>query len=329
MFPISRFVSLSAALSFTALSAFGQNVISAKSGLVHYIEGAVSVDGKTVSDKTGTFAEIKKDGDLTTTMGRAEVLLTPGVFFRVGEQSAVKMRNTSLEDTRVEMLSGEAILESDIPMKGDNVTVLYKDYEVQAVKHGLFGFTTNPPQFKVYSGEATVTAGGQTVAVREGHLLNFTAALAQERFDPKDGDSLYRWSKLRSEYISVANVSAAKSAQGNSFTGGAYPGGNWYFNPYYSMYTFLPLTGTAYSPFGFAFWSPFTVNQAYYYPAYYGGNPTSNNAPVKSTPVSSNSSASSNNYPLTGSASNAITPGFGSNSGSMGRGIGAPGGHGK
>lgn len=329
MSPFRRFVSLSAAMSFTVASAFGQNVISAKSGLVHYIEGDVSVDGKPVSDKTGTFAEIKKDGDLTTTLGRAEVLLTPGVFLRVGEQSAVCMRNTSLDDTRVEMLSGEAILESDTPMKGDFVTVLYKGYEIKPVKHGLFGFTTNPPQVKVYSGEATVTAGGQTVTVREGHLLTFTAALAQERFDSKDGDSLYRWSKLRSEYISVANVSAAKSAQSSGFLGGGYPGGNWYFNPYYSMYTFLPFNGVAYSPFGFAFWSPYTVYQAYYYPAYYvGGNQISNNSPVHSTTLSS-ATGSSNNHPVSGTGSNSVFPGFGSAGGAVSRGGSSAGGHGK
>lgn len=321
--PFSRFLSFSALLSITAASAFGQNVISAKSGLVHYIEGDVSVDGKPVSDKTGTFSEVKKDGDLTTAMGRAEVLLTPGVFLRIGEQSAMRMRGTSLDDTRVEVVSGEAMLESDTPMKGDFVTVLCTAYEIRPVRHGLFGITTNPPQLKVYAGEATVTAGGQTVTVKEGHLLTFTAALAQERFDAKDGDSLYRWSKLRSEYISVANVSAAKSAQSNGFLGRGFSGGNWFFNSSYGMYTFLPFNGTAYSPFGFAFWSPATVYQAFYYPAYYGGGSSSgSNAPSRPTTVSTG-------FPGAPSGSNSTLPGLVPVGGGLSRGGGPAPIHGK
>ena len=209
---VSRFVRVSAVLALSAASALAQNVISAKSGLVHYIEGDVTVDGTAVSDKMGTFAELKKDRELNTDAGRAEVLLTPGVFLRVGEQSSIRMLNTALADTRVEILSGNSMLEADTPMKDNLVTIVYKGYETTFLKHGLYEFQTSPAQLKVYSGEASVSAGGQTVTVHEGHVLAFTAALAQEHFDNKNGDSLYRWSKVRSEYISVANVSAAKSA---------------------------------------------------------------------------------------------------------------------
>ncbi len=269
MFPGSRFFTFSAAIAVCAASGFAQDVISAKSGLVHYIEGDVNVSGTPVADKNGTFTDIKKDGDLTTALGRAEVLLTPGVFLRVSEQSSVKMLNTALADTRVELVSGNAMIESDTPMKDNLVTVFYKDYATTFPKHGLYEFQSNPPQLKVYSGEAVVTAGGQSVTVREGRLLSFTAALAQERFDPKQGDSLYRWSKMRSEYISVANVSAARSAQSTGYGSGFLSGlsrsgfGNWFYNPSYGMYTYLPYAGTYYSPFGFSFFSPYTVYQAY------------------------------------------------------------------
>jgi hypothetical protein len=318
MFPNSRFLFLSAAVSLSAAAAFGQNVISAKSGLVHYVEGDVTVDGTPVSGKPGTFADVKKDGSLTTTLGRAEVLLTPGVFLRVGEKSSIKMLDTKLASTRVEMLSGESILESDTPMKDNFVAMVYKDYEIVPVKHGLYGVTTSPAQLKVYAGEATVTAGGQAVTVREGHILNFTAALAQERFDPREGDSLYRWSKLRSEYISVANVSAAKSSEGMYSGYAPVGGGSWFFNPFYNMYTYLPYSGTAYSPFGYAFWSPFTVYQAFY-PVYYNGGSSKSSG--------STSTATSNSVPLSSVASRSSL-GFGSSGGVVHGGSGAAG-HGK
>jgi hypothetical protein len=292
-----RFLCVSAALAISASAATAQNVISAKSGLVHYIEGDVTVDGTPVSDKMGTFAEVKKDRELDTAAGRAEVLLTPGVFLRVGEQSAIRMLSTALADTRVEMVSGNAMVEADTPMKDNLVTIVYKGYETTFTKHGVYEFQTEPAQLKVYSGEAMVSAGSQTVTVHEGHLLAFTAALAQERFDNKNGDSLYRWSKVRSEYISVANVSAAKSAgsgYGNGYLSSPLGGaGSWYYNSFYGMYTFLPYGGISYSPFGYPYFSPGAVYQAYnYYPS--GGGITSSSsrasssatgsaAPVKST----------------------------------------------
>ncbi len=262
-----------AAAVLLAGAMYGQSVISAKSGLVHYIEGSVSVDGTPVSWKAGVFAQVKKDAQMTTGEGRAEVLMTPGVFLRVGEQSGIRMLSTSLADTRVAIESGRALLESDTPMKGNVVTMLYKDYAIVPVKPGLFEITTNPPQFKVYAGEAEVTANGQTAFVKEGKLLNLSAALAQERFSDKDGDDLYRWSKSRSGYISQANASAASSpgASGSSaFNSMGGYSGNWFYNSAFGMYTYMPFAGTAFSPFGYGLWSPYTVYQAYPYGYGYG-----------------------------------------------------------
>ena len=52
---------------------------------------------------------------LSTGQGRAEILLTPGVFLRVGENTSIKMLDNRLLSTRVEFLSGSAIVESDDP----------------------------------------------------------------------------------------------------------------------------------------------------------------------------------------------------------------------
>ena len=276
---VRRFSSLavvfSATFALTSAVAFGQDVISAKSGLVHYVEGDVSIDGVPVAEHNGTFSEVKKDSGLSTTLGRAEVLLTPGVFLRVGEHSSIRMRETALDDTKVEFVSGKSMLEADTPMKDNRVTIVYKDYAITPVDHGLYEISSDPATLAVYSGEADVTAGGQTVRVKAGKKLIFSAALAQERFNDKDGDSLYRWSKLRSEYVSVANVSAARQAQsngyGSSFGGnyGTVGNGSWFFNPFYDMYTFLPFSGMAFSPFGFGFYSPNAFGQ-YYNPYGYG-----------------------------------------------------------
>src|SRR5687767_14648092 len=94
-----------------AASAIAQNVISARSGMIHYTEGTVTLAGKPVTTTIAEFPEIKVGEELRTELGRAEVLLSPGVFLRVAENSAVRMVNNRLEDTKVELIAGSALLE--------------------------------------------------------------------------------------------------------------------------------------------------------------------------------------------------------------------------
>jgi hypothetical protein len=290
---------ISSALVLMAVSAAvcsAQNVTSAHSGTLHYFEGDVSVDNTPIQSKAGRFSEIKEQSVLHTAQGRAEVLLTPGVFLRVGENSALKMLDNRLVSTRVEILSGTVILESDDPqmsIKDSPVTLIYGNYAIQLVKHGLVEIRSDPSQIKVYKGEAVVdsTNGDSTSAgaanehatVREGRLLPFSAALVTERFNDKIGDDLYLWARDRSQSLSAANMSSALSlnsngsAYGNGYVGGSGSGpgnwtGGWYFNPYFNVYTFVPAGGTFWNPWGYGFFSPATIS-SYYTPSnyWYGG----------------------------------------------------------
>jgi hypothetical protein len=310
-----RLVRISSAL--VAMSVMGavcnaQSVTSARSGTLHYFEGEVSIDGAPVQSKVGKFPEVKEQGVLSTTLGRAEVLLTPGVFLRLGENSSIKMLDTRLVSTRVDILSGNVILESDDPqldLKDSPVVVLYKGYEIRIQKHGLLELNSDPGELKVFKGQALVelaSGGGidSRAVVKEGKMIPFSAALLTEKFDDKVGDDLYLWARDRSQVMSAANMSSARSLSsslGSGFGSGfgaLSPGmgpwnGGWYFNPYMDMYTFVPLNGVMFSPFGFGFFSPSTI-YGYYSPTTYwygGGGPVGASAggrPVLSGIGSSN-----------------------------------------
>src|SRR5258705_1387202 len=99
-------ISVSIFVAFSGTVAFAQTVISAHSGLIHYAEGRVLLDGKPVEVKITNFPEVKENMELRTEDGRAEVLLNPGVFLRLAENSAVRMVANKLSDTKVEFLSG-------------------------------------------------------------------------------------------------------------------------------------------------------------------------------------------------------------------------------
>ena len=149
---------LALTLSVTGVNA--QSVISAHSGVLHYYEGDLTIDGQAPHQKAGTFAEVKDKQDLQTEVGRAEVLLTPGVFLRLGENSGIRMVSNKLTDTRVEFLKGSAIVDFVEVAKDNQVTMNYQDYQVTFVKKGIYRFDSEPAELKVYTGEAIVARGG-------------------------------------------------------------------------------------------------------------------------------------------------------------------------
>lgn len=287
----SRISSALLMMTMTVAVCSAQSVTSAHSGTLHYFQGDVSIDGTPVESKVGKFSEIKEQSVLRTAQGRAEVLLTPGVFLRVGENSAIRMLDNRLISTRVEILSGNAIVESDDPqmsIKDSPVALIYKDYEIRMVKHGLVEISSDPSQMKVYKGEAVVSKANDRATVKEGRMLPFSAALLTESFNDKVGDDLYLWARDRSQDISAANMSSARSLNSSGYGSGTgygygsgygYGGyaqgawnGGWYYNPYFDMFTFVPGGGTYWNAFGYGFFSPGTIYDYYAPSAYwYGG----------------------------------------------------------
>ena len=256
---------ISVALAWGA-AAWGQSVISAHSGVIHYIEGQVTVDGAAIHPKSTEFPDIKPDQVLATEDGRAEILLTPGVFLRLPENSSVRMISNSLADTRIEIVSGSALFEVGQLLRNNAIAAKVQDVEIALPKRGLYRIDADPARLRVYDGEARVTAAAGSIEVKRGREIALDAPTLETRnFDAKSTDAFYRWSARRSEYVAAANVIAAKTASnsgyGSGFASGGY--GSWAWNPWVGMFTFLPASGIYWSPFGSPFYSPAVINYVY------------------------------------------------------------------
>ncbi len=208
------FASLAPLALLAAFPAFAQSVISVHSGVVHFSEGSVFIDNQAVDQKLGTFANVKEGSMLRTEHGRAEVLLTPGVFLRVDENSSVRMISSAITDTQVEFLQGSIIIDSlDAP--GDSpVIAVYKESKVRFPKHGIYRLDSEPaPLLQVYSGEAEVAHDGKTSSIDASHLFFFAAATETKKFDNGTDDEFYAWARDRSEAITSENQLAAQTAK--------------------------------------------------------------------------------------------------------------------
>ncbi len=318
-------LALAAAALLPAGLSLAQSVISARSGLVHYVEGRVLINDEPVEVKFGTFPDVKENATLRTEEGRAEILLTPGVFLRVGENSSFRMITNRLIDTRVEFLSGSMVVEAAEPSKDNSVSVVYQSDVVTLRKKGIYRFDSSPAQLRVFDGAAEAQVAGKTIEVKEGKALTLDGSAETAKFDKNASDALNRWSRRRGEYIAMANVYAAKSIKDS---GMSWSSGGWAWNPYFGMFTFIPTSGMYYSPYGFRFWSPLTVYRVYQPRPVYIGSPIAGGGihPGYRTPVGSISGRSA---PMATAAPSAHAPtATGSGGGPAPIPRGAGGGHG-
>jgi hypothetical protein len=305
MFTVRHLVGTLGCLAVSASLCLAQNIAPSHSGTVDYFQGDVSIDGLQLVAKTARFSTLKEQSVLKTGEGRAEILLTPGVILRVGENSSVRMLDSDLMHTRVQLVSGTAMveaMESGTDVKDPPVTVVYNNFQSQPVKYGVYEISADPAQMRVFEGEARVSAANsdQWTKVKDGHQVALTTELASTKFDDKIADDLYLWSRDRSGYLAAGNLSSARALAANTGFGGygqlgwdanmwnGFSGG-WYYNSFLNMYSYMPFGGSVYSPFGYGIYNPVTIGYVYM-PTYYwsgaGGARTGTTGGVPLTGVS-------------------------------------------
>jgi hypothetical protein len=236
---------------------------SAKPGAINYVEGNATLDGQplVLNNQQSGPTYLNPNETLSTSNGKAEVLLTPGVFLRMGDNSAVRMVSPGLTNTQIALERGEAILEVDQLVKGNNISVLDGPATVAVQQTGLYRLTAGPqPAVAVYDGKLLVREDDHQIELKKGHQTELAGVLKPQRFDRKQEDALYAWSNVRSEYESQASYQLAKNVYVNNYYGGPWGWGfgwgpGWYWDAGFG-YAWLPYDGAFYSPFGWGFFAP-------------------------------------------------------------------------
>jgi hypothetical protein len=240
-------------------------------GTLNYVEGQVSVQGQKQTPKSVGSTYLEPNQVLATRDGNAEMLLTPGAYLRIGHNSAVKMISPGLADTQVQLMKGSAMLEVDELFKENDMSVVVDGATTRIEKQGLYDFNANEPSVKVLDGKAVTYEGDQKVNLKKGReaLLAEAQPLAGQKFDKNqvEEDPLYRWSMLRSEYATDSNVDAANALLAE----GGWWGPGWYWDPFWCDFAFMPGWGMMWGPFGWPFFSPWSVGWAPCYGFGYGG----------------------------------------------------------
>ncbi|MGI8786458.1 MAG: FecR family protein [Pyrinomonadaceae bacterium] len=271
IFSIGLVIVLFSALGFaqetrrTVSEASSMYVVSAKAGGVNYVEGTVSV-----VRKKGTSGYLLKGDNLeigdkvsTGADGKAEILLNPGSFARLGANTDFEFTTTSLEDLQLKLKRGSAMFEvitaNDFTFavntpKAKFYIVSTGVYRVDVLKDGAGAI-------EVWKGLAEV--GTNAAEVKSGRQATVNGnQVAVAKFDRGDKDALETFSKSRAKELAKVNARLAKSdvrtSLMSSFARNSWSlydsFGLWVFNPFYGSYCFLP--------FGYGWNSPY----GYYYP---------------------------------------------------------------
>jgi hypothetical protein len=225
----------------------------ARPGTLNYVEGQVSIGSAAVDSKSVGSAELDAGQVLATQAGKAEILLTPGVFLRIDDNSAVRMDSPGIADTELTLQQGRALVEVGEIRKENDIVIHQQGASVQLVKKGLYEFDAGMNQVRVFDGKAEAVVADKKIDVGGGHALALTdPQLKPSGFDKKASeDAFYRWAKLRSSYLAQANADAARVY----YAGGpGWYGPGWYWDPWFSAYTWIPANGVFWSPFGWGYY---------------------------------------------------------------------------
>ena len=254
----------------TILSAPAFGTVTPLPGTLNYVEGQAHMGSQELNSKSVGSSNLEVGQSISTDKGRAEILLTPGVFLRLDNDSSAQMISPSLTNTEVQLTHGRAMLEVAEIHKQNVIKIDEDGSTTQVLKDGLYAFDANSGTVQVFDGKADVLDKDKIVALKSGRELNVEsdARLKAQKFDKKNNeDDFYNWSSLRSEYESEANVDVARLGPSGVISPG------WFWDPWFSAYTFVPGDGIFYSPFGWGFYSPAWIGYYGYYGAPYHYRP--------------------------------------------------------
>ena len=260
-------------------------LISARAGGVNFVSGDVTVRSKgetrwrRLSQRDDL---VSGDAVRTGDFARAEVLLNPGSYLRVGEASEFLFADSSLENLRVKVLRGSIMVEVAgydgaethlvVETPQTKVTIVRSGlYRVNVLESGLTEVAVHKGRAYVGEGTANLLKGGRVARV------GAATGLQVVKLDKKMRDELDLWSKERAKLLAEANRKVeARTANallastnwndvfsrrdlgfdyGNGF-GRTIFTGIWYYDPTRNCYTFIPGSYRYYSsPYGYSYGS--------------------------------------------------------------------------
>lgn len=249
----------------TASSTRDLYVISAKAGGVNYVEGKVALNAQNKKSGYLLKGDVLEVGDEVSTGpdGKAEILLNPGSYVRLAENSNFEFATTALDDLRLKLNSGSAVFEvitnDDFKIavntpKTQFLIATSGIYRVSVLKDGSEKIVVWKGKAQIGDANATTVKSGREATVAENRL-------AVAKFDRDEKTALEDWSKTRAKDLAKVNsrlqrpdlrstlISGFGASRWNMYN--SY--GLWVFDASFGGYCFLPFGYGWSSPYGYGY----------------------------------------------------------------------------
>jgi hypothetical protein len=185
------------------------------------------------------------------------------------------MISPDLANIEVRLDKGRAMVEVLDIRKENDIRMDQNGANTRLLKKGLYEFDADFKEIRVFQGSAQVNEANRhaTPGNREKVVLGGEKLKAVHFETRQYEDDFYRWGSLRSGYLSEASVDIARTyiGPGPAWYGPGWYGLGWYWDPMFGVYSFVPVDGIFWSPFGWGFYSPIAVYRSPYF--FYGHYP--------------------------------------------------------
>jgi len=240
-------------------------LISAKAGGVNLVSGTVGVirnDGTSGHLIAGDDLQIG-DRVETSVDGKAEILLNPGSYMRIGGNTSFEFASTDLENLKINLKSGSAVFEV-IAADEFRVTVKMPQSEIALTRSGVFRLDVladGNARISVFKGKALLGPAGKTEVGGGRTAVLLKGGISVTKFDRDTNDPLDIWSKERGRDLMKANAQLQRRALRNtlltSFNQRGWDMYNsfglWVFDPFGRRSCFLPFGWGWSSPYGWGY----------------------------------------------------------------------------
>lgn len=205
-------------LAASALPA--QYVLSAMAGYIYHTEGEVWLGDRSIAPKPEDFEHVLEGRRLRTGDGRAELLLVPGSFVRIGGGSEVEMVSSGLTSAVLRLHQGSLIVDLQTQFEKDSIAVRVADYEVRFRKTGLYRVDAQPgvsPLLRVSNGRARIERDGAEGFDVKAHQRAALNAGVPQKAAETNPDRLDEWNDQRHEKL-VALAEQVRKEHGNGMS---------------------------------------------------------------------------------------------------------------
>jgi hypothetical protein len=249
-------------------------VISARAGGVNAVTGRASMRPHGNAEwQQLTIKEDLEAGDVVKTGldGRVEMLLNPGSYLRVGENSEFELADNSLDNLEVRLVRGTAIVE--VTGADDEelfIGITTPHTRMSIIRRGLYRVNVVPGDTtELIVRKGRVILEGSHTKVKGGNKVVFSAgsfSVAKLTDAEKNRDDIEVWSKVRAQTLAKANnripgrqilALAANLSSDWTLNGYGRRGGFWWYNADWNCYTMVPFNFGWSSPYGGSYSSSF------------------------------------------------------------------------